>query len=339
VTALRHAVVAGALVASARAAAAPGTCAFPPVVVARAPAIAAPACHRPPVDVAAELRAQVAHDFKPEHTGGRGEIAFSCDGLGAQLDDIVVEAGSGHGGTLLLWHAHRRADGRWDTRGIVYQGLSMMGPAPVPPYQLASAVVDLTDRQLEVARAALTGKVHEVAPPPPPDTLGLSGFGTSSNDLHTRIRLTDHDGRAVDRRFTGYLGSDQPRYLGLGYAHIALEPMWSAPIAQTAPSADDRALFTERFLAEQPLFDEEYSWWVMEREVDLAKYLGTPATLPGLLSRLKFAKLDRSHDDARKDALAAIAAITGWEARKPGESDGEVARDYLAACHAAKPTP
>ena len=81
-----------------------------------------------------------------------------------------------------------------------------------------------------------------------------------------------------------------------------------------------------------PHFDDSSFWWVMERYVDLARYLGTRAVIGGLLTRLTVkAKTDRSQVDARADALDALARITQWDARK-GKSDEEAAAAYLAAC-------
>jgi hypothetical protein len=183
-------------------------------------------------------------------------------------------------------------------------------------------------------RAAMTATVKEVLPPKKPgETFGMSG-SFSSRDFHLVLRLVDDDGRVVEKRFTGYqTSSDQDRYLGLEIAHAALEPMWQLePDPALAADDDDRAFFAASFAAAVPHFDEDFSWWVMERYVDLARFLGTRAVIGGLLTRLTVTdKANRSKVDARTDALDALAKITGWDARK-GKSVEAAAKAYLDAC-------
>ena len=86
-----------------------------------------------------------------------------------------------------------------------------------------------------------------------------------------------------------------------------------------------------RFAAAVPHFDEPFHGWVMERHVDLARFLGTPAMIAGLLTRLAVTAPDRSKLDARVNAVDALARITGWDARA-GASIEDAAARYLAAC-------
>jgi hypothetical protein len=145
--------------------------------------------------------------------------------------------------------------------------------------------------------------------------------------------MTDSDGRIVERQYTGYAGSgSQETYLGLEIAMEALSPITAVAMAGVDPTPEDRDLFAARFRAAVPHFDDEYGWWVMERYVGLARFLGTPATISGLLTRLAIKGTDRSKVDARADAIAALAYITGWDAREGGRSVEEAAARYLAEC-------
>ena len=282
-----------------------------------------PACHKAPAAVAAKIRAEITKQYEPRHDDGKASVTFGCDGLGKTIREIIVETGSGHGGGLEMWRARRAADGAYDVRGITNAGN--------PPFTLVGGSTAAPD--LELVRAALTATVKEVWPPPPPNTIGgLRGSG-SSNDFHVLVRLTDDEGRVVERQFTGYAGdSDQDTYLGLNIAVEALAPITVLPATTAAVTDEDRALFADRFIASVPHFDDPFYWWVMERYVALARFAGNRTTIAGLLTRLVVTKEDRSKIDARTGAIEALAKITGWDARTPKASDEEVGKRYLAEC-------
>lgn len=323
-----------------------GRCALEPMASGPSAPVSAPrapACHRASAALADALRPEIEKGFVAEHEGGKAAIDFPCDALGARIDRIEIETGGGHGGTLALWRARRRDDGRFDVRGIRYAGASMYRPASPPaaePYTLVAGVVALSDGDLDRARAAATAAITERDPPPPPDSIGGLTGTFSSRDFHAVLRLVDDAGRAVERRFTGYESNgEQARFLGLELALAELSPITALPDASRAPGApapapadEDRALFADFFTGAAPHFDEDFYWWVKERYVDLARYLGTRAALRGLVTRLAPAKLDRSARDTRAHALDAIARITGWDARAGGRSDADAAASYLAEC-------
>ena len=300
--------------------------------VAAAPAsVKAPPCHRAPKQIERAIAAEIEKAYMPEQ-GGKPEVKFPCDGLGSKVYEIVIETGGGHGGSLELWRARRRGDGKYDARGIVYRGDSMTHKAAMIPHEQASGVVALPE--LDKVRAAMTAKVREVVPPPKPGEARSFSSGSSSHDFHVVVRLVDDDGRVVERRYTGYVNSrTQDAYLGLQIAERALAPITSLPPVLASADQDDRAFFAASFNAAVPHFDDQFYWWVMERYVDLARFLGTPAVIGGLLTRLTVTEPDRrSQVDARADALDALARITGWDARKTTKSVEDAAAAYLAEC-------
>lgn len=291
----------------------------------------APKCHRPPRALEQPLTRAIAKNFEPSQDGARAKVKFPCDGLGPQIDEIVLETGGGHGGSLRMFRARRNGK-KFDVRGLVYQGASMLRRQPAnPPFERVTGSVAI---DLDRLRAATTAELTEVIPPRKDDgTFSMRG-SSSSHDFHLVIRLRDSDGRVVERRYTGYeSSSSQQTFLPLLVAEQVLAPITDLASAAAPIDADDRALFEERFLAAVPRFDDEYYWWVMERYVDLARFLGAPKLIPGLLTRMKVADpKNRSQVDARRDALKALATITGWDARKAAASDEAAAADYLARC-------
>lgn len=292
----------------------------------------APACHRPPTALAKQLEVEIAKDFVVTESGGKPKITFPCDGLGAVIDDIVFETGSGHGGTLSVYRAHRRGDS-YDIRGVAITG-NGSSPRPNVPFHRYTGRVTLDIAKL---RAATTATITEVVPQRRPGETAGSMSSFSSNDFHVLIRLTDSEGRVVERRYTGYQNSsDQSRFLGLAVAEQAMSAVVDGP-TQPVPAnlieLEDRALFSDRFNAAVPHFDDAFYWWVMERYVDLARSLGTPKVIGGLLTRLTVKDpQDRSQVDARADALQALANITGWNALADHPTAEAAAAEYLAHC-------
>ena len=290
--------------------------------------VKAPACKRPNAKLAGAISAEITKRYHPEQ-GGKPEIKFPCDGLGARIHEIVVETGGGHGGSFELWRATRRSDGTYDARGIIYRRAMTTHPKVVTPIQQASGVVELP--ALDKVRAAMTATVRERVPPRKPGEIGSWSSSGSSHDFHIVLRLVDDEGRVVERRYTGYASSgSQDSYLGLQIAEAALAPITSLAPSTAAADADDKRFFAASFNAAVRFFDEPFSWWVMERYVDMARFLGTPAVIGGLLTRLTVTKPgDRSQTDAREDAVDALAKITGW---RSGTSVEDAAQAYLAAC-------
>src|SRR5687768_7147735 len=151
-------------------------------------------CHKASATIAKEISASIAKAFHPEQ-GGKPAVTFPCDGLGPKIFEIVVENGSGHGGSLGLWRAKRRTDGKFDVRGIQYRGSSMTHQATAVPHAQASGVVDLP--ALDKVRAAMTATVKEVLPPKQAGESFSRSGSFSSRDFHLVLRLVDDEGRVV----------------------------------------------------------------------------------------------------------------------------------------------
>lgn len=290
--------------------------------------------------VARDLKAE----YQPVTVGARAVVRFGCDDIDARVKRIMVERGSGHGGNLEIWRLTRQEPGAqvFEVLGIARAGYFAYQQGS--GFKIARGTLPARDVEsaLTTARAALTAEISEVAPRAlPGQGLGRRGFA-SSRDFLSLVYLEDAGGRALRGWFAGYVSSaDQARYLPVRRAEDALEPLIARLTPQDeAPDPEVRAMFTAQLLAAAPRFGEDGMWWVRERYVELAAALGTAAALPALLPLLQPDPEDRSASAGRtRDAaLAAMAAITGWDARVGTGADNkavppeEAAREYLEAC-------
>lgn len=315
---------------------APLRCALDPMPVLARPAGGAPPCRMPTVAIRDTITVAIAKRFMPEQENGKPVLSFACDGLGARVTEIVIELGTGHGGSLSMWRARLDATDTYQVHGLVYRGASRIRPVPQPPFQQVTGSISLAtlEPRLAVVRAALASTLKEVAPPPPPNS--YSGTSHSSHDFRVLVRLTDDEGRIREATYTGYQTSDaQDRFLAVELAAEELLPITTLAPAVGPVTAADRDLFADRFNGAVPHFEDKFFWWVMERYVDLARSVGTRAVLPGLLTRVRDTGTDRPAVDARADAVEAIAMITGWDARI-GDAGEQRTIDEAAAAYATE---
>jgi hypothetical protein len=335
-------------------AAVPGPAAAPaarPCPFQRAPARPVPPppaqCANVPSALAASLRRTMESRYRPYVQNARLDVTFACDPLDDPIEELVFERGAGHGFSLQLWRFQRRRDGSaYDVRAIGYALDARANGGGVPEgYVLGSGVVGARElrTRLDLVRATLLATLTEVEPPLPPGA--MHGFSTSasSHDFHLLLRLRDAAGRELAGRYTGYesTGESQRLHLPLEIAAEEIEPLLEpVDLAAGAATDEDRAFFAERFNDTIGRFDDDFHWWVTERYVSMARGLGSPLLVPGLLGRLRVASEDdRSTVDARADALEALARITGWDARADergaARSATEAAEAYRQACAGA----
>jgi len=172
-----------------------------------------------------------------------------------------------------------------------------------------------------------------------PNARGMSmGFSSSSNDFYLRLRLVGSTKHPVDRAFSGYDSSDaQGETMPLRLATEPIESLLaSLPLTeQPTIAAEDKALFSRRFLATMSDAPKQYWWWVEERYVALAPQFGTFDIVP-LLAKIATWPSGSSSDRIRPVALEAIASITGWDPRTDehgkARSDEEAARIAVKEC-------
>ncbi len=299
----------------------PSPCGEVPPVPAALPEPDRPeTCGAPPVALEASVATDLKTRFQPASPGITLGVKLRCDGLDAPVDTVTFAHGAGHGFNLSLYR-FSRDDERFVVRGMRYQeGGYIKRPPKLTLVEGEVPSVDV-DAVIAQARLALSADLTEVVPPPPPGTLGLRGFSSSSHDFHIAVELRTQRHRRQGR-FSGYAGSStQLKYLGLRLIEDALQP-WLSKLTELdrEPNDEDRALFADHFLHEAPHFDDDFNWWVKERYVAMAKTVGSRALIVPLVSRLKNQD-DRSTKDTTDDALAAMLTITGWDGAERNNPD------------------
>ena len=257
--------------------------------------------------VESRLKKELVPDYKPSKL----VIDFGCDEAYGEMKDVILEDGSGHGGTLRIARFAREGE-TYRVRVIdsshYYDAKTVVLAGRIEAARL--------DKLLASSRVAMLARPHFVRLHDPKDAFGSMSASFSSNDFHLRLTLIDEAGRATDQGFTGYESSDeQPRIVPM---QMATEPLFKllegVKLSEEPATDDDRAFFSERLLA---TFDGDPYWWVKERYLKLAAQLGTVDALPSLaqVAAAPVTKVGGSEERARQQALAAIASLSGWDPR------------------------
>ena len=281
----------------------------------------------------AKVEARIRKDFLVQSKPSKLVIDFGCDTASPTIEHAIFEDGSGHGGSLRLVDFERTATG---VRVRMIASSHYYNPGAV--VRVGQMHTPDFDALIARARVALLAKPHLIVMTTPGASgLVSSSFSMSSNDFHLRLRLVGSpDFRPVDRRFSGYDSSmNQEAILPMRLATEQIEATLSTlPLVdQPAVTDDDKALFTERFIA--TMQDGEPEWWIAEHFVALAGRFGTVDAVPTLV-KVAERKGDPSADRTRPVALAAIATITNWDPRYDehhrARSDDEATEAVVKEC-------
>lgn len=271
----------------------------------------------------AGVESELRRRFKPSSPQNKVVIDFGCNTVDdAEVRELVVEAGSGHGGTLTLTRLVRAGDAftvrrlHWSE----YYGRGMT----LESATLAAAAVAPHLRRMAVA---LLAKVHEVPVYVEGTGLGLSGT-SSSNDYHSGLTLVDDAGHDLERHFSGY-ASDDPEELPMELATRPLHAALAKATFHASPATDaDRLFFAQRFARMER--EREPFWWVEERFLGMAAVLGSRPLVPSILAVARKSGSDAVGERRKKEALDALAAILALDPAKA--QPAEIVRKAEAAC-------
>ena len=297
----------------------------------RAPvARAAAACVPVPVAVQRRVRARMVERHVPTHVGAQLRVTFACDPVGRPVE-LVHESGSGHGQDLTL--VRLRLRGR-QVEALRVTRPSYFDSSAAFSVERAELAVSVSARQLADLRGLLLARLDERIP----DDAADGRFSMSSHDWHGLLRITDAAGHALERRFTGYDSSE----VQLGSVPMAEVSQILGPVLEQASwrpaavDADAQSFFAARAVVER---SEDGEWWVRERLVLLSEYLGSPALVVRLVALAQQNSADASAVRSRGYAVAALAAITGYDARLDekgaARTIAEAASVYARICRPA----
>jgi len=275
----------------------------------------------------ARVEARIHKDFVVHRKPSKLVIDYDCDDIqiGAARE-VVLEDGSGHGGSLRIIR-FRRAAMHVDVKMIAYSHYFNKG-TEISTSQMSVADFDAMVAQ---ARVAVLAKPHLVPLAMTPGAVHAIGGSHTSNDFHLGLRIADDEDHTIERHFTGYEGSDaQGAILPMRMATERFETTVASLAFAKEPAVtdDDKDLFVRRFLA--AMRDKPF-WWITERFTALAADLGTIDIVPALV-KIAEKKGEASADRTRPVALAAIAALTGWDPRKDAKDEDEAAANATREC-------
>lgn len=326
----------------------------PTLLPALVPTDPATTCRKPAASAKASLHAQIRKQWSRTWPKSRLEIRDGCDRLDEQLDTITFASSAGHGGSLTLGSLDRQPDGDYALVLLDYNHYARARrPDEKDPYREDSSgtlhIYRTTIKAKKIApllaslRAAAHVEIEEHEPPPIPGSFSAAGFG-SSHDYHLALRLADHAGHGVERRFAGYAsgGPEQKDGVPMAIAQTALdklvEDVTKLPDAGGVDTSDRtaRAVFARLFWQSHARGPDYDYWYVRERMLGMAALLGSAQHMPALLEQLAPGKKESSVARSEVLALNAIAAITSLDLRH--DHDGAprevatVAAETLAAC-------
>lgn len=296
------------------------------------------------------LRRDFAKEYRKARAHNTLEVGFGCDPLITDVESIVVERGSGHGGSLTIWHLTRAKDDKTAFEVLGIAGSRSYLRAPTIDGQDAVLVArgrlasQKLDAALEVARPALTALFRELEQPTP--LLGLSGYGSSGN-LHHFVAIRDAGGHELSRQFTGYpSGGAQHHTIGLGRAVSQLGPLLDAYELEPERASDELREWFSLHLAEAwPRTGGEYAWWVRERLVTIAGRLKDRTAIPMVVDQLEWglAQLEEAGEKREQlteryllEPLTILTRLSDWDPRVDSRGNAvglaNAARDAISEC-------
>jgi hypothetical protein len=294
--------------------------------------------------------------FNPTVKGGTVEVAFGCDPVSSDPMEIIVETGSGHGGSLSVWWIRSKiAGGDFEVTQFVHS--SVWAPYDKYDYTVADRFKAQTlrgtlsastlEKVFKRAMPALTATFRELEPPPEPNSLHGMSMSSSSHDFHAAVSVTNGY-RRLARRFTGYEGTGgQDEYLGINLALESIRPMLEQIKTVEAPIDEaERAFFVKHVRSVAPRFYDTFNWWVRERYLHLAARFDAKDLVPFVMDDLRHglgevAKRPETDRNERAintvgDSINGMVRLTGFDPRYDADKKPrpavEVAQEILEEC-------
>jgi len=271
---------------------------------------AASGCHELPVDTQREVGAVLEREVRGRDDGLVVKVDFPCTAIEPTPASIVGVRVAGHGGATRVVEIKRANDGRFVIRTMkavprLFDDKTLSTPSPTfSQSELPEAVVMGAFVRI---RTALAARVVTERKPLPANQVGLGPIELSDDLKLIEIRLRDARGVAVDRRYAGYVGNVKANErVPVQLAWQALEAVLPAATPRDSADSNDRVLLrtiwagsaSTTWYGEQGLLALATSAGSQELITPITRALGNPSPF------------------TRGLAVSALAAITGWDARR-----------------------
>lgn len=175
---------------------------------------------------------------------------------------------------------------------------------------------------------ALAARISTQREPPPSGEIDLAPIETSDNVSSTELRLRDRRGGELRASWDGHVDNERAaERVPIQFAWQVLAALLPDATVNTADPAD-RALLQEVWVEHA-----SRSWYAEQGLLALASGAGSPELIPYLVTAL-----DSELPRTQELSVAALAAITGWDARRDATGSlrplPEVVADYRRECAA-----
>jgi hypothetical protein len=290
------------------------------------------ACHALPLALQRELASSMEREVRGSDAKLDVRVEFQCSPLAEVPAEIVALHVSGHGGSTRVVQLERLPDRRFALRMLRAHPDEIDASAASGANSVEFARATLAERPLLTAfermRVALAARISTQREPPPSGQVDLAPIETSDNMFLVELRLRDRAGGELRAFWDGHVDNERAaERVPVQFAWqtlAALLPEATINIPETA----DRALL-------QDIWSEQASrsWYAEQGLLALASGAGSPELIPYLVSAL-----DSELPQTQALSVAALAGITGWDARRDATGSTrplpDVVADYRRECAA-----
>jgi hypothetical protein len=290
------------------------------------------ACRSLPFALRRELAASMEREVRGNDAKLDVRVDFQCSPVAEVPAEILALHVSGHGGSTRIVQLERLPDHRFALRMLRAHPDDIDGGGTAGASSVEFTRATLAEQPLLAAfermRVALAARIGTQREPPPSGQLDLAPIETSDSVFLIELRARDRAGGELRASWDGHVDNERTaERVPVQFAWQALAVLLPEATANTAEAAD-RALLWEVWSEHA-----SRSWYAEQGLLALASGAGSPELIPYLMSAL-----DSELPRTRALSVAALAAITGWDARRDATGSlrplPEVVADYRRECAA-----
>ena len=281
-----------------------------PAAASTQPVRVAPGCHELSIDHQRNIGATLEREVRGRDEGLIVKVDFPCSPIDENPASMAAVWVAGHGGATRVVEIKRSERDRFVARTMeavprTFDATNLAGPrSNFSRVEVPEAEVT---RAFDRIRTALAARVVTERRPVPGDQIALGPIAISDDLTLVEVRLRDMRGVEFDRHYAGYVGNvDANERVPVQLAWQALEAVLPAATPRDSADSNDRVLLrtiwagsaSTTWYGEQGLLALATSAGSQELITPITRALGNPSPF------------------TRGLAVSALAAITGWDARR-----------------------